>query len=64
MAGDVGSGATRELLLVLAVAGAGLALAMVAAFAPWHPVSGASAPAGLVGLHAPTGSTHGEHATG
>ena len=52
MAGDAGSGALRELLVVFAVAGAGLALAMVAAFAPWHPVPDA-APAGLVELHAP-----------
>ncbi|WP_199736970.1 MULTISPECIES: hypothetical protein [Micromonospora] len=51
MAGDAGSRATRELLLVLAIAGAGLVLAMVAAFAPWHP-----APAGLVGLHPPAGA--------
>ena len=53
MAGDADSGALRELLVVFAVASAGLALAMVAAFAPWHPVPGAAAPAGLVELHAP-----------
>ncbi|WP_089155381.1 hypothetical protein [Micromonospora sp. NBS 11-29] len=40
MAGDAGPGGTREMLLVLAVAGAGLALAVVAAFGPWHPASG------------------------
>ncbi|MFG1676535.1 hypothetical protein [Micromonospora sp. NPDC049282] len=37
MAGDAGPGGAREVLLVLAVAGAGLALAVVAAFGPWHP---------------------------
>lgn len=37
MAGDAGSGALRELLLVFAVAVAGLLLAVVAAFGPWHP---------------------------
>ncbi|MEH0935624.1 hypothetical protein [Micromonospora psammae] len=56
MAGDAGSGAVRELLVVLAVAGAGLLLAMVAAFAPWHPGPGAVAPAGLVELQAPAGA--------
>ncbi|MFI2709746.1 hypothetical protein ACH495_06400 [Micromonospora sp. NPDC018662] len=41
MAGDAGSGGgAREVLLVLAVAGAGLALAVVAAFGPWHPATG------------------------
>ncbi|MFC0006923.1 hypothetical protein [Micromonospora siamensis] len=53
MAGDAGSGAVRELLVVLALAGAGLLLAMVAAFAPWHPTPGVTAPAGVVGLHLP-----------
>ncbi|WP_349880443.1 hypothetical protein ABIH81_12755 [Micromonospora sp. HUAS YX12] len=37
MAEDAGSGGAREVLLVLAVAGAGLALAAVAAFGPWQP---------------------------
>ncbi|MFJ6198389.1 hypothetical protein [Micromonospora sp. NPDC092111] len=53
MGGDAESGAGRELLVVLAVAGAGLLLAMVAAFAPWHPRPGRVAPAGLVELHSP-----------
>ncbi|MFI9639449.1 hypothetical protein ACIG87_05165 [Micromonospora sp. NPDC051925] len=53
MAGDAESGAGRELLVVLAVAGAGLLLAVVAAFAPWHPRPGRAAPAGLVELHSP-----------
>ncbi|MEU7619914.1 hypothetical protein AB0M91_16950 [Micromonospora rifamycinica] len=53
MAGDADSGAGRELLVVFAVAGAGLLLAMVAAFAPWHPRPGRAAPAGLVELHTP-----------
>ncbi|MFC4146009.1 hypothetical protein ACFO0M_07060 [Micromonospora mangrovi] len=55
MAGDAGSGALRELLLVLAVAGAGLLLAMVAAFGPWHPAAGDVAGAGPVEWHSPTG---------
>ncbi|MER7890506.1 hypothetical protein ABTX15_11835 [Micromonospora sp. NPDC094482] len=54
MVGDVDSGATlRELLMVLAVAVAGLLLAMVAAFTPWHATPAGSAPAGLVELHGP-----------
>lgn len=55
MSGDAGSGAVRELLVVFAVAGAGLLLAMVAAFAPWHPTPRGVAPAGLVELHSPAG---------
>ncbi|SCG57428.1 hypothetical protein [Micromonospora inositola] len=55
MAGDADSGAGGELLLVFAVAGAGLLLAMVAALAPWHPTPGRAAPAGLVELHGPAG---------
>ena len=43
--------------MVLAVAGAGLLLAMVAAFSPWHPRPGRAAPAGLVGLHSPGGAS-------
>ncbi|MEU8260098.1 hypothetical protein AB0C02_05685 [Micromonospora sp. NPDC048999] len=55
MAGEAHSGAARELLLVLAVAGLGLALAVVAAFGPWQPTSAGSARAGLVKLHSPAG---------
>ncbi|WP_088975932.1 hypothetical protein [Micromonospora coxensis] len=57
MAVDADSGAVRELMVVLAVAGAGLLLAMVAAFGPWHPRPGRAAPAGLVELHSPGGAT-------
>lgn len=57
MAGDAGSGAIRELLLVLAIAGVGLALAMVAAFVPWHPAPAGPAPAGLVGVHPPAAAS-------
>ncbi|MGC1213823.1 MAG: hypothetical protein WA890_21490 [Micromonospora sp.] len=57
MAGDAGSGAVRELLLVFALAGAGLLLAMVAAFGPWHPASGGPGRVGLVELHSPGGPT-------
>ncbi|MBM0277133.1 hypothetical protein [Micromonospora tarensis] len=53
MAGEAGSGALRELILVVAVALAGLLLAMVAAFAPWHGSPAGNDPAGLVELHSP-----------
>ena len=56
MAADAESGALRELLVVVAVAGAGLLLAMAAAFTPWHPGRPGRAPAGVVGLHHPAGS--------
>ncbi|MFU8851569.1 hypothetical protein ACNAW0_11385 [Micromonospora sp. SL1-18] len=59
MAGEVDSGAAHELLLVLAVAGLGLALAMVVAFGPWHPASAGSARVGLVELHSPPGRAAG-----
>ncbi|WP_320066366.1 hypothetical protein [Micromonospora sp. RTGN7] len=55
MSGDVDSGALRELMVVLAVAGVGLLLAMVAAFSPWHPTPSGRTPAGVVGLHHPGG---------
>ncbi|MEO3780657.1 hypothetical protein ABGB16_28365 [Micromonospora sp. B11E3] len=60
MAGDAESGAVRELLMVLAVAGAGLLLAMVAALTPWHPGRGARPPSGVVGLHHPDGPDGGD----
>ncbi|WP_405429636.1 hypothetical protein [Micromonospora sp. NBC_00617] len=53
MAGEAGSGALRELILVAAVGLAGLLLAMVAAFAPWHATPADSAPASLVELRGP-----------
>ncbi|MDG4806074.1 hypothetical protein O7634_04820 [Micromonospora sp. WMMD1120] len=53
MAGGAGSGALREMILVLAVALAGLLLAMVAAFAPWHASPLGNAPAGLVEMRSP-----------
>ncbi|MFG3557655.1 hypothetical protein ACGGAQ_25060 [Micromonospora sp. NPDC047557] len=53
MAGEAGSGALRELILVAAVGLAGLLLAMVAAFAPWHATPAGNAPAGLVELRSP-----------
>lgn len=55
MTGDTGAGATRELLLVVAVAVAGVLLAVVAVFSPWHAVPSGAAPAGLVELHSPGG---------
>ncbi|MEH1102938.1 hypothetical protein [Micromonospora sp. CPCC 205561] len=54
MAGDAGSGAVRELLLVLAVALAGLLLAVVAVFTPWHAGPDGAAPAAPVELRSPT----------
>ena len=60
MASGADSAATRELLLVLAVAGLGLALATVAAFGPWHPAAHDPARAGLVELH-PPGRVAGPH---
>ncbi|TDB71093.1 hypothetical protein [Micromonospora sp. KC721] len=54
--GDTDSGAVRELMVVLAVAGAGLLLATVAAFAPWQPRPGRADPVGLVELHSPGGA--------
>ncbi|MEU6075586.1 hypothetical protein [Micromonospora sp. NPDC047074] len=54
MAGDAGSGAVRELLLVLALALAGLVLAVVAVFTPWHATPDGAAPAAPVELHSPT----------
>ncbi|MFF3864801.1 hypothetical protein [Micromonospora sp. NPDC001898] len=56
MACNAESGALRELTVVLAVAGAGLALATVAAFSPWHPTRNGRTPAGVVGLHVPGGT--------
>ncbi|MFI7077919.1 hypothetical protein ACIBO1_11575 [Micromonospora sp. NPDC049903] len=49
----VGSAAVRELLLVVAVAAAGLLLATAVAFAPWPATPGGAAPSGLVDLHGP-----------
>ncbi|WP_433127085.1 hypothetical protein ACQPWW_29730 [Micromonospora sp. CA-240977] len=53
MAGEAGSGALRELFLVVALALVGLLLAMVAAFVPWHPTAAGNAPASLVELRSP-----------
>ncbi|MET8042979.1 hypothetical protein ABZU25_19215 [Micromonospora sp. NPDC005215] len=53
MAGEAGSGALRELILVVAVALAGLLLAMVAAFVPWRATPAGNAPASLVELRSP-----------
>ncbi|MEH0972425.1 hypothetical protein V6U77_14990 [Micromonospora sp. CPCC 205546] len=54
MGGDASSGAVRELLLVLAVALAGLLLATVAVFTPWHATREGAAPAAPVELRSPT----------
>lgn len=57
MTGDTGSGTARELLFVVAVAVAGVLLALVAVFTPWHAVPDGAAPAGLVELHGPDGGS-------
>ncbi|NJP32311.1 hypothetical protein [Micromonospora thermarum] len=57
MTGDTGSGAVRELLLVVAVAAAGVLLALVAVFTPWHAVPGGANPAAPVELHSPDGAS-------
>ncbi|MGN9779103.1 hypothetical protein ACTMS0_25575 [Micromonospora sp. H33] len=56
MTGDTGSGAVRELLLVVAVAAAGVLLALVAVFTPWHAVPDGATPAAPVELHSPDGA--------
>lgn len=54
MSVQIGSGAGREFLVVLAIASSGLLLALIAAFAPWYGTVTAPRPARLVELHAPT----------
>ncbi|WP_200206638.1 hypothetical protein [Micromonospora coerulea] len=63
MASETGSGALRELLLVVAVAGAGLVLAVVAAFGHWYPTSDQAARAGLVETHSTIGQPGGPTAS-
>lgn len=50
---EVGAGAVREILVVLALALVGLLLAVVAAFTPWYSASGDSGGAAVVEMHAP-----------
>ncbi|MDM4720650.1 hypothetical protein QTQ03_14045 [Micromonospora sp. WMMA1363] len=57
MTGDTGSGAVRELLLVVALATAGVLLAVVAAFTPWHAAPGGAAPVAPVELRSPDGGS-------
>ena len=49
----VHAGSVRELLVVLVVAMAGLLLALLAAFGPWHPGVGDRPSAVVVELHSP-----------
>ncbi|MGN9812146.1 hypothetical protein ACTMSW_22665 [Micromonospora sp. BQ11] len=59
MTADTGSGAVRELLLVVALAAAGVLLALIVVFTPWHATPDGAAPAGPVELRSPTGPTDG-----
>ena len=63
MAVDVGPGAAREILVVLALAIAGLVLAMLAAFTPWYGVSAESRRVEVVEMHAPPGVADGSGVT-
>lgn len=53
LAPQVGSGAVREILVVLALALAGLLLAVAAAFGPWYPALDEPTGAAVVEMHAP-----------
>jgi hypothetical protein len=55
MAGHAGTGAVRELLVVLALAVAGLFLALIAAFAPWYGAAARPDRPVVVEMHAPDG---------
>lgn len=59
-----GAGAIREILVVLALALAGLVLALAAAFGPWY--GGLEQPGGpaVVEMHAPVGPAAGGGAAG
>ncbi|MGI5214631.1 hypothetical protein [Plantactinospora sp. CA-290183] len=60
MTGSAGAGATREILVVLGLAGGGLLLAVLAAFTPWYGESAGSGRVEVVEMHAPTGQTEGD----
>jgi hypothetical protein len=60
MAVGANSGAVRELLVVLALAVAGLLLAMLAAFTPWYGDAVSSGGAEVVELRVPAGGPGGE----
>lgn len=47
--------AAREILVVLVLAGTGLVLALIAAFAPWYNPHSRPAPAMVVEMRAPAG---------
>ncbi|BCJ66478.1 hypothetical protein [Polymorphospora rubra] len=63
MEADVGTGAVREILVVVGVAVGGLLLAVVAAFAPWYDVSAGPGGAEVVEMRAPAGPAVGDLAT-
>lgn len=55
MIAGAGTGAAREILVVLVLALAGLLLALLAAFTPWYARPVDSGSAVVVELHAPPG---------
>jgi hypothetical protein len=50
---EAGTGAVREILVVLVLAMVGLLLAVVAAFAPWYADSAGAGETAVVEMHAP-----------
>ncbi|MEV0727534.1 MULTISPECIES: hypothetical protein [Polymorphospora] len=63
MEAGVGTGAVREILVVVGVAVGGLLLAVVAAFAPWYNVSAGPGETEVVEMRAPAGRVVGDLAT-
>ncbi|GAB3815650.1 hypothetical protein [Micromonospora zhanjiangensis] len=53
MVGQVGAGALREILVVLALGLAGLLLALLAAFTPWYAPTTTPPRPQIVEMHAP-----------
>jgi|GEM_PF-1272892 hypothetical protein len=51
---SVGAGSMREILVVLALAAAGLLLATAAAFAPWYGIAAGSPRPEVVEVYAPS----------
>lgn len=61
---QVGAGALREILVVLALGIAGLLLAMLAAFTPWYGSTTTPARPEIVEMHAPVKPPPGPQLTG
>ncbi|MEV4757746.1 hypothetical protein AB0J86_21890 [Micromonospora sp. NPDC049559] len=53
MAGHAGTGALREIFVVLVLAVSGLFLALLVAFTPWYAALGLAEKSMVVELHAP-----------